>query len=375
MRLLAGEAASVANPTDLAGAPDQDPGVFVRALEILLDDPSVGGVLVSGLFGGYHIRFDKSLVDAETTAALALVERAAANGKPVVMHTLYGSTPSVPLDALRQAKLPVLRSLEIACRSVAALHERATLRRRPSSLLAAPRPVSPPLASPAIPHRLLPEPEARDLVASFGIPLVPAVFCRTAEEVREAARRTGGEVVLKAVSPHLAHKSEAGGVRLSIRDADAAARAFHEVLHDVRRHLTARGAPADVSGVLISPMLARPIAELLVGVRRDPQFGLVLVVGTGGLGVEVADDVAVRLLPASEDTVRAALDELRIAPVLRGHRGHSGVNPGAVVALALSLAKCVEGHPEIIEMELNPVFAYDDRAVGVDVRAYRQESA
>lgn len=373
MRALCGEAAAVANPIDLAGAPDQDPGVFVRALTLLLDDPSVGGVLVSGLFGGYHIRFDKSLLPAECAAAVQMVERAAASGKPVVMHTLYGSTPSEALDVLRRAGIPVQRSLEVACRCVTALHERAnrstaaapslTPRSRPSPLAAFPR-----LSSPL--HHLLPEPDARDLVAAHGVSLVPAEFCRTPEEVRDAARKVGGPIALKAVSRFLAHKTDAGGVRLGIPDGDAAALAFQEMVQVIRRHLTALGHPPEIAGALVSPMLPSPVAELLVGVRQDAQFGPVLVIGAGGLGVELFEDVAIRLLPATEADLRAALDQLRIAPVLAGHRGRAGVNRDALVKLALGLAACATAHPEIVEVEVNPVFAYEDRAVAVDVRAY-----
>jgi acetyltransferase len=383
MRLLAGDAAAVANPIDLAGAPDQDPSVFVRALEILLEDAPVGGVLVTGLFGGYHIRFDKSLLGAETDAARQMVMGVAHWRKPVIMHTLYGTSPSEPLDVLRQAGIPVLRSLEIACRCVAALDQRAqNLSPATSPGTAsvqshsrAPHRAAAPAAAPPIPRRLLLEPEVRDLLAPRGVSLVPAKFCRTTDEVREAARTFGGPVALKAVSRFLAHKSDAGGVRLNLPDADAAVRAYHEMLESVRRHLADRGAPPDVEGALVSPMLAPPIAELLVGVRRDLQFGLVLVVGAGGIGVELAEDVAIRLPPVSAGDVLAALDELAIAPILRGHRGQACVDREAIARLALGLVACADANPALDDIEINPVFAYTGQAVAVDVRGFARERA
>jgi acetyltransferase len=116
-------------------------------------------------------------------------------------------------------------------------------------------------------------------------------------------------------------------------------------------------------------MLPPPIAELIVGVRRDPQFGPILLLGAGGLTAEIEEDVAVRVLPIGRDEVEVMLDELRIAPVLRGFRGRPGVNRAAVADLALALASCLESRPQIVTLEGNPVFAYDDRAIAVDLRA------
>jgi hypothetical protein len=172
------------------------------------------------------------------------------------------------------------------------------------------------------------------------------------------------------VSRFLAHKSDAGGVRLGIPDPDAAASAYGQMLASVQRHLATRGRPAEVDGALVSPMLPSPIAELLVGVRTDAQFGPVLVMGAGGLAVETLGDVAIRLLPVTEHDVLSALAELRIAPLLAGHRGRPAVNRDAVIGLALGLAACAAAHPEILEIEANPVFVYEDRAVAVDVRAF-----
>lgn len=375
LRDLAGEAAAVSNPIDLAGAPDQQPLVFPQALEALAADPGVNGVLITGLFGGYAIRFDPSLETAEVEAARQLAALAASSRKPVIVHTLYGSTPSPALDELRRSGVPVLRSLDVACRCVAALYRRSAPGGEPRRERQ-PEPAHiVPLAAPTRgAQTFLVEPDARALLAEHGVPLVPATFCRSAAEVGDAVRRHGAPVALKAVSPHLAHKTDAGGVRLGVTGPEAAA-AFEDMVKAVRAHLVGRGVAPEVTGVLVAPMQPPPLAELLVGVRRDASFGPVLVLGAGGVGVELFNDVAIRLLPLSVEDVFSGLDELSIAPILRGHRGRSGVDREAVARLALGVAACVAAHPEIDDIEINPVFAYADRAVAVDVRAFVGERA
>jgi acyl-CoA synthetase (NDP forming) len=152
--------------------------------------------------------------------------------------------------------------------------------------------------------------------------------------------------------------------------ASAAANTTEQVLDAVRRWTAARATPADIRGVLVSPMLPRPTAELIVGIRRDAQFGPVLTVGAGGTGVEWLHDVATRVLPISAEEIEEMLDELRLAPVLNGYRGAAGVDRGALVDCILGVAKCALVHPAIAELEVNPLFAYADRVLAVDVRIF-----
>jgi len=240
LRRLAGEAAAVTNPIDLAGAPDQQPLVFSRALETLVADAQVGAVLVTGLFGGYAIRFDPSLETDEVEAARQIAALAASSRKPVMVHTLYGSTPSHALDELRRSGVPVLRSLDVACRCVVALHRRSGGNHEPRGEK---RPEPAHMVPLGAPTRRAPtflvEPDARALLAQHGVPLVPATFCRSAAEVRDAVRRHGAPVALKAVSPYLPHKTDAGGVRLGITGPEAAA-VFEDMVKAVRVHLVGR---------------------------------------------------------------------------------------------------------------------------------------
>ncbi len=391
LREILGFAAGIRNPVDLAGAGDENPLVFAHALEILEDDPAVGGVILVGLFGGYAIRFDPTLAEVEVRAAQEMTTLMASQQKTLVVHSLYaaprgpwapGEAPTrlAALERLIRSGVPVVESLELACRCLAAARQRGLFlsREQPEPAPAAPAPPPGRRDGFEVARRegrtLLLEPEARELVSAFGVALAPGVFCSTAGEAGAAVERLGGPAALKVVSSSIAHKTDAGGVILNVVDSAAGAVAFDRIAKSAAEYAEARQVEPEVRGVLVTKMLPAPAAELLVGVRRDPDFGPVLTVGAGGVAVEVLRDVVLRVLPVTRGDVLEMLDELRTAALLRGHRGRPPANREAVADLALGLARCALAHPEIAELEANPVFAYPDGALAVDVRAFLSDS-
>jgi acyl-CoA synthetase (NDP forming) len=217
---------------------------------------------------------------------------------------------------------------------------------------------------------LLLEFEARALLDAHGAPLVAVARCASREETADAAEAFGGTVAVRVVSPAAAHKTEAGGVLLNVTGGSAAAAAFDHIAESVAEYARSRGEAADVRGVLVSPMQPRPVAELIVGVVRDEQFGPVLTVGAGGTLVEVLRDVALRVLPVSAEDVREMLAELRIAPQLEGVRGRPGADIDAIVRATLALAETALATDAIAEIEMNPLFAYANGCVALDARAW-----
>jgi acetate---CoA ligase (ADP-forming) len=371
LRALLGPMANVTNPIDVAGAADRDPAVFTECLRIVAEDGAVGGVLMAGLFGGYAIRFAAELTEEETAAAGEIAEIFLAAGKPLVVHSLYARSGSEPLRTLRRRAVPVVESLETACRCIAAACERGEVLGRPLEEIVAP----PPAAIGFHPARrdgrtALLETEVREVVSRHGVQVVPATLCASEDEAIAAAAAIGGPVVLKVVSPAIPHKTEAGGVLLGISGAGAVAAAFRRIHESAAAYARARGERAGVRGVLVSPMLPSPVAELLVGVRRDPHFGPVLSLGAGGTLVEILRDVSLRLLPISAREVREMLSEIRVADVLQGIRGRPAADLPALVELVLAMAETALAHEELLEIEANPVFAYPTGAVAVDVRAF-----
>ena len=161
----------------------------------------------------------------------------------------------------------------------------------------------------------------------------------------------GFPVVVKVSSPDIAHKTEVGGVALDLRDSDAVSAAFEEVTGSARR-----AAPAAViDGVTVAPLIDAS-AELIVGIHRDPTFGLVLVLGIGGIWTEIFQDVELRALPVDEQDVVEMVDELHGSALLRGARGRPSVDQEALNQLVLTLAQAaLDLGPELRAIELNPV--------------------
>ena len=358
------------NPVDLAGRADADPMVFARCIEAIMRDDLVGTVLVVGLFGGYHRRFAADLLAREVAAAQAMVECSRKHNRALVVHSLYADAPSEPLDVLRMAGVPVVRSLEVACRCAAACYQQGVLlsERRGTT---PPPPTNKWAGFDAVreqERKVLLETEARELVAGYGLKVVPATLCSTGEAAEQAVADLGGTAVMKVVAGAVSHKTDAGGVRLGVRTAEAKS-AFAGIENSVRGYCATRGQVADLRGILVAPMLPKPVVELIVGYKRDPQYGGVLIVGLGGVAVEVLKDVSMRLLPVVREDVRSMLTEIKGARLLRGHRGAPPVDREALVDAVLALAECVRSNAEIVELEVNPLFAYEHGCVAVDVRA------
>ena len=364
LRVLGGPNASTNNPVDLANAPDAAPRVFIDALTALMDDPAVGGVLMVGLFGGYALRFAAQLAEEEDQTANALPEIARAAGKTLVVFSLYSDRDTTPLRLLREAEVPVWDSLDVACRCIAAASEWARFRKR-AALPARALTAAPDVFSSAVQagRTVLLEPEARGLVARYGVRLVHACVCPTAEDAKRAALHLGMPVVLKLIAASVPHKTDSGAVRLGVATLDEVERAFAQLMRIAR----------DARGVLVSPLLPKPVEEVLVGARRDPQFGPLITVGAGGTAVELTRDVAIRLLPITPDEARAALAETAVARALTQPRGRAPANVDALIDVMLRLSDCLVANPEVAEIELNPVFVDEHTAVAVDARGFLTE--
>lgn len=382
LRALLGPAAAVGNPVDLAGAADSDPRAFAHTLDLIVRDDAVGSVLVVGLFGGYAIRFSETLGDAELGAAHTMTRTADRAEVALVVHSMYARHRSPPLEVLGRAGVPVLGSLDTACRCIAEIHaHRARLDRPAWSPLAAAavggRGRADSTSAPATERRTDPtartartaltEPDARTLLGEHGVTFGESAVARTPDEAAAAVARLG-RCALKIVSEGIVHKRDAGGVALDVVDEAGARDAFERVTDAAARWLAEHDSPAEPPAVLVVPMAEPPIVELLVGATRDPSLGPVLTVGAGGSWVELFRDVAHRLLPVAEADVRAMLDELSIAALLTGVRGEPPADVDAVVRCALGIARCVAERPDVLEVEINPLFVYSDRAAPVDAR-------
>lgn len=217
---------------------------------------------------------------------------------------------------------------------------------------------------PASRNRLLPEPEALDFLQGAGLSVIPHRLARTPEEAAAAARDLGCPVAAKIAAHALAHKSDIGGVILNLSTPEEAAAAFTTL----RNRLATRLASVQFHGTMIAKMAPPGGLEVILGMARDPQFGPALMFGLGGVFVEVYNDVVFRLPPLTPAEARSMLTEVKAARLLIGYRGLPARDLESLAAGVCTLARLAADHPEIQEIDLNPVIAYERGCVIVDAK-------
>lgn len=216
---------------------------------------------------------------------------------------------------------------------------------------------------------LLSEVESKAALADAGVRVTATALARSREEAAALAGDMGFPVALKVVSAAVAHKSDVGGVRLNL-----ASRADVLAAHDAIMAAVGAALPdAAIEGVAVQEMAA-PGVEVIVGVTADPQFGPVVMFGLGGIMVEVMGDVAFRLAPLGAGDARDMIDEIRGRPALDGARGQPPADLDALADALERVSAFAAAHPEVRELDLNPVIASPDGAVAADARIVLAEA-
>jgi acyl-CoA synthetase (NDP forming) len=340
--------ASLDNPVDVTAQVLRDVTIWTRSAQALLADPAIGSLCLPMVAGSQKLAMDK--VNALLPAILAA-------GKPTTIAVLGDDFPIPPdfIAAFRGNGIPVLRSPERALRALA--HATAYGRR-----LAASHSAPQPGAMPPLPgHGVLAEHAGKQYLARLGIAVPQGGLARDRDEAVEIAARTGYPMALKAQAAALAHKSDAGGVALNIADADALRTAWDQVTQNV----AARQPGLALDGMLVEAMAPRGV-ELIVGARRDPQWGPVLLVGLGGIWTEALDDV--RLMPAdlSHDGIMAEIGSLKGARLLHGLRGTQPVDVSAIADVVMKVGALMRARGEVSEVDINPLMAYPGGVLALD---------
>ena len=333
--------ATLVNPVDFAGGASRTSGASSASSARSSRSGEVDTVILTGYFGGYS-QYSEEFEESEKTSAIGMARAAEETGVPFLAHTMYWR--SGPAQALRENGVPVYREVEAAVGVASRL-----ARRTPEALLHVPE-----LPQPAAPLEGEQDYYASREVLAAGIPFAAARRVG-AEEAVAVAAEIGYPVVLKALGE--LHKSDSGGVAVGLRDPRAERRA---------ERMQAALDPPSYSVEAMAPLSTG--LELIVGAKRDPRFGPILLVGAGGLYAEIVKDVAVALAPVTEDAAEALLRSLRVAPLLDGARGRPAVNVAAAAAAAAALSRFAAEHPEIAEIEINPLLAMPDGALGLDAR-------
>ena len=351
----------IANPIDFAGQAEEEPEVVPRAADVCLADPDVGAMICAGHFGGYVRIATPELGLREEAAARELADVVQRHAKPFVLHTIYAGEYLPALDILRAAGVPMYRSLEASAKALAACWRARARSRAAGARRSAPDGARVRTFLARAVNRVLFEPDARDLLTAYGIPVPASQVVSTPAAASEAARALGARVALKLVAPGVVHKTEAGGVMLDVAPEHAA---------DAYRTLAERAAALKLGAtrVLVTPMIAGGV-ECAVGAFRDLQFGPVVMFGLGGVAVEALGDVVFRLAPVDADEARAMAAEIHGHRLLGAVRGRPPRDVEAAVDVIVRVSELIAELDAVAELDVNPLILLERGAAVADARA------
>ncbi|HUJ21843.1 MAG TPA: bifunctional acetate--CoA ligase family protein/GNAT family N-acetyltransferase [Bryobacteraceae bacterium] len=350
------------NPMDILG--DADPLRYAKAVEIAAKDPNSDGLLIIMTPQG---------MTAPTQIAEKLKPYAKLDGKPILASWMGGVEASGGEDVLNRAGIPTFSYPDTAVRMFAymwkytynlrGLYETpavapeadSTAREQVADLVADVRKTG---------RTVLTEAESKQVLCLYGIPTVQTQIARTPDEAVEHAAGIGYPVVLKLHSETITHKTDVGGVQLNLASEAAVRRAWTAIETGVRE----KAGPGHFQGVTVQPMISRDGYELIVGSSVDPQFGPVLLFGSGGMLVEVYKDRALALPPLNTTLARRMMEQTRIFTALEGVRGRKPVNLAALDQLLVRFSRLVVEQPWIKEIDINPLLASSERLIALDAR-------
>jgi acyl-CoA synthetase (NDP forming) len=337
----------VNNPLDVTGEAMRDPTVFDKALRALGDDPDVA--LVACIF---DLPADESDGTGLTAMMLENIGRGlnAAPCPSLLVEQCLSSRSTQGASLLRKLKIPVaIGGIDYAMQAIGLAFRWSAVARSGAS----------PVPNQSFPEagvRPRTERETLDYLGSRGVPVIPAVIARSRAESVAAAEKFTGPVALKIHSRDIQHKTEVGGVALDLTGARAVASAYDAI----QSRVSDKAPGARIEGITVSPMRRGGI-ELLVGIVRDPDWGLILAVGLGGVFVEALQDTALRVLPATSDDVARTIGQTKAGQLLRGYRGEAGTDIGKLAKIIADIGEAALAlGADLMSLEINPLLVSGD---------------
>ncbi len=357
IRKFVNPSAQVANPIDLLGG--AMPGEYAMALQHALRDPATDTALM--------ITVPTSVVDMTdvVTEVSAAVKE---SSKPVLLCLMGDRSIREPRLKFQQNGLPVVQFPEQTGVVISSMLGYSQIRDRAPRLKPQVEPVNPTVRSEFLEltskQKHLGELETRPLLQTYGIPLVPGKLAGSAEEAAEVAAEIGFPVVMKIASQDILHKSDAGGILLNLADKAAIRDGYTNIMQKIgSSHPQAR-----LDGVMIEAMAAKG-TEVIIGMRRDVQFGPLMMFGLGGIYVELFKDIAFRLAPLTIDDALEMIEETKAGKLLGGLRGAKPGDKHAIAEALVNLGRLALDFPEIKEIEINPLLVYEKGVLALDSRA------
>ncbi len=211
--------------------------------------------------------------------------------------------------------------------------------------------------------RPLLETEAKELLREYGIPVPDFKLIKSEDEIVGLAKEINFPIVMKIVSPDIIHKTEAGGVKVGIKDEKEAKAAYQDIIYKVKKYKK----EAKISGVIAYSMIPQE-TEIIIGMMKDPCFGPTIMFGLGGIFVEILKDISFRILPLEERDAEEMISEIKGYQILKGIRGETPKDVKSIRDVLMKISQLVMENPEIKEIDLNPVFVFNQGLQVVDAR-------
>ena len=354
------DAASAANPVDVLGDARADRYRF--ALETVVADPNVDGLLV--------VLTPQAMTEIEATA-VAVGDFSKSFDKPILTSFMGEAQVESGIDLLENFGVPNYPFPERAALAFKAMSDYQKVLNQPTPEYVKfeidRRTTLEVLESVRAQDRLtIGDSEARQILTAYGLQIPKSEIAATPEEAIDLAREIGFPVVLKIASPDILHKTDVGGVKTDLNNAEDVRDAFELMVYRAQRYLP----QAHLWGCLVQEMVPAGGQEVLVGMNRDPQFGPLVTFGLGGIYVETLKDVTFRVAPISVQDAKLMLREIRAHAILDGVRGKPPLDKDAIVDAILRIAQLVQDFPEIVELDINPLMVYpqDQGAIAIDMR-------
>jgi len=350
--------ASLYNPVDLIG--DAPAERYRKTLEVVIDDPQVHSILVL-------LTPTASAEIIET--AQAVIDVAKITTKPIFVNYMGGMRTKPGQKMLTEAGIPCSIYPEPLISSIETMYNYYLWRQMPAQEY-------PTVKRNRQKARLVinearakgatevVEFQAQEVLRAYNLPTPNTVLARSSDEAAAGAEKIGFPVVLKIASPQISHKSDVGGVKVGLADAEAVKNAFFDITARAQRMRP----EAYIAGCLVQEMAPKGCKEIIIGFKRDDQFGPLLMFGLGGIYVEILKDISFRLAPLGRDDAKAIIREIKSYMLLKGVRGEPPVNFQAIEDILITMSELALDFPEIYEAEFNPVLVNAEKAVVADVR-------
>lgn len=357
-------AANFYNPVDILG--DASAELYGYALEVLLDDPSVDGII---------ILTSPQAMTAVDKIARVVAQKAKSSTKPIICSFVGGTRIVEGEKILDDNNIPNYPFPERAVSSMRALCSYSVIRQQTYEPQPAPdademvkeaRAMGTPIIENACKgKRRILGLESFDILKAYNIPTVATANTKTLAETIDASERIGYPVVMKIVSPGISHKSDVGGIRLNLNNADDVERAYHTMMSDIRRYMP----DAAITGVQIQKMVTGG-KEVIIGMTRDVQFGPLLMFGLGGKYVEFLKDVSFAVAPINAAEAKHMVSSIRTYPLLAGVRGEVPSDINSIVDSIVKISQLALDFPQILEFEINPLMVLPDGqgCLAMDIR-------